>query len=97
MPRRPAGRCALDRHKVQRRREEPDHKDPMQIHLDAVGGVAGDMVVAALLDAFPEHEAGVRESGSAAFAVCCAQAAAQRAVAARRRQFPVRYLKLQDY
>ena len=34
----------------------------MQIHLDAVGGVAGDMVAAALLDAFPEHEAGVRES-----------------------------------
>ncbi|WP_288583105.1 LarC family nickel insertion protein [uncultured Methylobacterium sp.] len=34
----------------------------MQIHLDAVGGVAGDMVAAALLDAFPEHEVGVRES-----------------------------------
>ncbi|MDR1710254.1 MAG: LarC family nickel insertion protein [Propionibacteriaceae bacterium] len=27
----------------------------MEIHLDAVGGVAGDMFAAALLDAFPEH------------------------------------------
>ncbi len=28
----------------------------MHIHLDPVGGVAGDIFVAALLDAFPEHE-----------------------------------------
>jgi pyridinium-3,5-bisthiocarboxylic acid mononucleotide nickel chelatase len=34
----------------------------MQIHLDALGGMAGDMFAAALLDAFPEHEAGVRAS-----------------------------------
>ena len=27
----------------------------MHIHLDAIGGVAGDMFAAALLDAFPEH------------------------------------------
>ncbi len=38
----------------------------MQIHLDAIGGVAGDMFAAALLDAFPEHEAGVRASVAAA-------------------------------
>lgn len=38
----------------------------MQIHLDALGGVAGDMFAAALLDAFPEHEAGVLASIRAA-------------------------------
>ncbi|MDP4024879.1 LarC family nickel insertion protein [Methylobacterium sp. NEAU 140] len=38
----------------------------MQIHLDALGGVAGDMFVAALLDAFPEHEAGTLASVRAA-------------------------------
>lgn len=31
----------------------------MHIHFDPVGGVAGDMLVAALLDAFPEHERAV--------------------------------------
>ncbi|SDN66423.1 hypothetical protein SAMN05216360_11064 [Methylobacterium phyllostachyos] len=31
----------------------------MHIHLDALGGVAGDMFAAALLDAFPEHREGV--------------------------------------
>ena len=34
----------------------------MHIHLDPVGGVAGDMFVAALLDAFPEHERAVIEA-----------------------------------
>ncbi|ACA18177.1 protein of unknown function DUF111 [Methylobacterium sp. 4-46] len=34
----------------------------MHLHLDAVGGMAGDMFVAALLDAFPEHEAGLVDS-----------------------------------
>ena len=34
----------------------------MQIHLDALGGMAGDMFVAALLDAFPEHEGRVSAS-----------------------------------
>jgi pyridinium-3,5-bisthiocarboxylic acid mononucleotide nickel chelatase len=38
----------------------------MQIHLDALGGVAGDMFAAALLDAFPAHEAGVLDSIRAA-------------------------------
>ncbi len=47
----------------------------MQIHLDALGGVAGDMVVAALLDAFPEHEAGVARSVRAALAEAAPDAA----------------------
>ncbi|MCJ2067103.1 LarC family nickel insertion protein [Methylobacterium sp. J-088] len=34
----------------------------MHIHLDALGGVAGDMFAAALLDAFPEHQDGVSAS-----------------------------------
>jgi pyridinium-3,5-bisthiocarboxylic acid mononucleotide nickel chelatase len=34
----------------------------MQIHLDPVGGVAGDMFVAAILDAYPELEPGLREA-----------------------------------
>src|ERR1700761_1726969 len=34
----------------------------LQIHLDALGGVAGDMFLAAMLDAFPEHEAGALAS-----------------------------------
>jgi len=38
----------------------------MQIHLDALGGVAGDMFAAALLDAFPDQEAGVLASIRAA-------------------------------
>lgn len=38
----------------------------MQIHLDAIGGMAGDMFAAALLDAFPEHESGVLASIRAA-------------------------------
>lgn len=38
----------------------------MQIHLDALGGMAGDMFAAALLDAFPEHAEGVAASVRAA-------------------------------
>jgi len=38
----------------------------MQIHLDALGGIAGDMFAAALLDAFPEQESGVLASIRAA-------------------------------
>jgi uncharacterized protein (TIGR00299 family) protein len=47
----------------------------LQIHLDLVGGIAGDMFIAALLDAFPQHEARVLESIAAlaaAFPVECA-------------------------
>ncbi|MGU3360053.1 LarC family nickel insertion protein [Methylobacterium sp. M6A4_1b] len=44
----------------------------MQIHLDALGGIAGDMFAAALLDAFPDREAGVLDSIRAALPeVCC--------------------------
>jgi hypothetical protein len=32
----------------------------LHLHLDPVGGIAGDMFCAALLDAFPEHLAGLR-------------------------------------
>jgi uncharacterized protein (TIGR00299 family) protein len=39
---------------------DPEIEDSvMHIHLDPVGGVAGDMFVAALLDAFPEQVSGV--------------------------------------
>ncbi|MBL8705223.1 MAG: LarC family nickel insertion protein [Rhodospirillales bacterium] len=31
----------------------------LHIHFDPVGGMAGDMAIAALLDAFPQHEAGM--------------------------------------
>ena len=45
----------------------------MHIHLDALGGVAGDMFAAALLDAFPEHQAGLRASVRAVDArIACA-------------------------
>jgi len=47
----------------------------MQIHFDALGGVAGDMVVAALLDAFPDHEAGVARSVRAALRKAAPEAA----------------------
>lgn len=34
--------------------------DALEIHLDLIGGLGGDMFIAALLDAYPEHEAAVR-------------------------------------
>lgn len=34
----------------------------MELHLDLVGGLAGDMFIAALLDLFPGHEAGLQSS-----------------------------------
>lgn len=34
----------------------------MEVHLDLLGGIAGDMFVAALLDAFPHHERRVLEA-----------------------------------
>ena len=34
------------------------------VHLDTVGGIAGDMFVAAMLDALPDLEARVRADGS---------------------------------
>jgi len=41
------------------------------IHLDALGGAAGDMFVAALLHAFPEHEAVAVAAARAASGVAC--------------------------
>ena len=38
----------------------------MHIHIDPVGGLAGDMFVAALLDAFPPLEAAVQAAVRAA-------------------------------
>ena len=43
----------------------------LEIDLDPIGGVAGDMFVAAMLDAFPEHEAAVRAAATAAAPVRC--------------------------
>ena len=43
----------------------------MHIQLDAVGGVAGDMFAAALLDAFPDLEAGVLKDVAAVAPVGC--------------------------
>jgi uncharacterized protein (DUF111 family) len=34
----------------------------MEVHLDPVGGIAGDMFVAALLHAFPEQQGGMLET-----------------------------------
>jgi uncharacterized protein (TIGR00299 family) protein len=47
----------------------------LEIHLDLVGGLAGDMFIAALLDAWPSHEARVRDAVDATrgpAAVSCA-------------------------
>ena len=41
------------------------------LHLDPLGGVAGDMFVAALLDAFPEHESAVIVAAEHAAGVRC--------------------------
>ncbi len=60
-------------------------RQTMHIHLDALGGVAGDMFAAALLDAFPEHREGVRASIRAVDArIACAAHRAQRRHPARR-------------
>lgn len=45
------------------------------IHLDAVGGIAGDMFAAALLDAFPELEAGTVAAAQDVAPVSCARVA----------------------
>lgn len=44
---------------------EKDHGGRLFIHLDPLGGVAGDMFVAAVLDAFPELEGEVRSARDA--------------------------------
>ncbi len=45
------------------------------IHLDPLGGAAGDMFVAALLDAFPSHEAGAARAATLLSGVACRLAA----------------------
>ena len=42
-----------------------DEPPSLHIHLDALGGMAGDMFIGAVLDAFPEHEAGALASVAA--------------------------------
>jgi len=41
------------------------------IHLDPLGGIAGDMFIAALLDAFPEHEGATLEAAAALAGAPC--------------------------
>ncbi|MDR3538525.1 MAG: LarC family nickel insertion protein [Acetobacteraceae bacterium] len=41
------------------------------LHLDPLGGMAGDMFVAALLDAFPDHAAAVADAATALSGVAC--------------------------
>ena len=43
----------------------------MHLHLDPVGGLAGDMFIASVLDAFPELEEGVVQAASGASGVRC--------------------------
>ncbi len=43
------------------------------IHLDPIGGIAGDMFVAAMLHAFPAHETAVIEAAEALSGVSCRQ------------------------
>jgi uncharacterized protein (TIGR00299 family) protein len=43
----------------------------MHIHLDPLGGIAGDMLVAALVDAFPEHAAGATKAAETLAPVQC--------------------------
>lgn len=53
-------------------RARAEEASPMtHIHLDPIGGLAGDMFVAAMLDAFPEHEAATLAAASALAGVGC--------------------------
>jgi uncharacterized protein (TIGR00299 family) protein len=60
----------------------------IHIHLDPVGGIAGDMFVAALLDAFPQHRTGmlkaVRKAGVPASVICRVAAHRGHALAGKR-------------
>jgi uncharacterized protein (TIGR00299 family) protein len=47
------------------------------LHLDALGGIAGDMFCAALLDAFPTHEAAACAAAEAIAGVSCRRVAHQ--------------------
>ena len=65
----------------------------MELHFDLVGGLAGDMFNAALLDAFPEHEPAVLAAIEACLGagVCCALTAHTDRVL-RGRRFHVRLM-----
>jgi uncharacterized protein (TIGR00299 family) protein len=66
----------------------------LEVHLDLVGGLAGDMFIAALLDAFPDHEGRVLsaiEAVSKESPIVCALSVFQDGVI-RGRQFRVRCL-----
>ena len=49
----------------------PECQQDEACHLDPVGGVAGDMFAAALLDACPEHEAGTVDAAARVAGVRC--------------------------
>lgn len=43
----------------------------LHVHLDPIGGVSGDMFVACMLDAFPEHSAAALSSAESVAGVPC--------------------------
>ena len=61
----------------------------MEIELDLVGGIAGDMFIAAMLDAFLDHTAGACEAATAVVPVVCTLIEHRDAVL-RGRRFDVR-------
>lgn len=64
--------CRGRTHDAQARHVGRTHSSPVKhIHLDPLGGVAGDMFVAAMLDAFPQLAAGTIDAAQALAPVTC--------------------------